>query len=338
MTNLRSHRQALAYGLGAALLAGCGGQSATPQATTARAVPQNAAAQSRLHQASGESWMLPEAKSEDLLYIASYEGAVYVYSYPAGILVGTLNERGQPWAPCSDASGNVWIPVSENDGRSNLAEYAHGGTKRLTVLRGFGPIPRGCAVDGVTGDVAVTNYCSDYVSQYCYNDGSVAIFKRGQGRPHVVKDAEMGYYWSCAYDSNGNLFVDATNKQHRAVVIGELARGHGRFVNLSLSAPPAEVGSILWDGTYLAVEDPSASSIARLSINGKRGRVVGTTPINGGQYITGFSINGQIVIVPDYKGNNVGFYDYPDGGSAQTTITVTLPTGVTVSVPPSAHR
>ena len=163
--------------------------------------------------------------------------------------------------------------------------------------------------------MGVTNYCSDYVSQYCYNDGKVRLYlSEVKVAPTSSKTPRWATTGRVRMTAMETWFVDATNKQHRAVVIGELARGHGRFVNLSLSAPPAEVGSILWDGTYLAVEDPSASSIARLSINGKRGRVVGTTPINGGQYITGFSINGQIVIVPDYKGIMWGFTTIPTVG------------------------
>ena len=313
-----------------AMLAGCGGSQ--PPIGAPSVVPQGSATVQ--HTAHGQSWLLPEASGETLLYISSYEGAVYIYSYPSLVLVGTLRERGQPQAPCSDANGNVWIPVSDNGARSYVAEYAHGGTKRLSVLRGFGPTPRGCAVNGVTGDVAVTTFCSAYVSQYCYEGGSVSIFKRGKGRPHRLNDSKIGYYWSCAYDDSGNLFVDGLDIKHRSVVIGRVRHGQSHFANISLSKAPAEVGGLQWNGGYLAIEDPSVSTITRFSIKGEKGQVAGTTPINGGQYITGFTIQGSTATVPDYSAGIVGLYDYPQGGAAVTTIAVTLPTGVTLSIAP----
>jgi len=59
-------------------------------------MPQIAALQSQsaLRDRSG-SWMLPEAKSEDLLYISDVTG-VHVFSYPKGTLVGDLTGFASP--------------------------------------------------------------------------------------------------------------------------------------------------------------------------------------------------------------------------------------------------
>jgi hypothetical protein len=53
----------------------------------------------------GPSWMLPEAKNEELLYVANlYSNIVRVYSYPAGELVGSLqgNQFFSPDGVCID--------------------------------------------------------------------------------------------------------------------------------------------------------------------------------------------------------------------------------------------
>ncbi len=62
----------------AALLAGCG-ESQSPIGAPG-GMPQTSAIAT--HAERGKSWMLPEAKSEDLLYISTFNG-VTVYSYPS---------------------------------------------------------------------------------------------------------------------------------------------------------------------------------------------------------------------------------------------------------------
>jgi hypothetical protein len=79
---MQLNRSALYVGIIAAtLLAGSGGSQ-----------PPGAIAQTSVIAAQGErgeSWMLPEAKNEALLYTSTEKG-VYITSYPRGKLVGTL--------------------------------------------------------------------------------------------------------------------------------------------------------------------------------------------------------------------------------------------------------
>jgi hypothetical protein len=75
----------------------------------------------------GPSWMLPEAKSSDLVYAATFNyGKVYVYSYPAGKLVGTLTMTGSPQGECVDKAGNIWVTDDLINGTQKILEYAHG--------------------------------------------------------------------------------------------------------------------------------------------------------------------------------------------------------------------
>src|ERR1700678_2232910 len=119
--NLSQVRNALTRCVAVALLAGCGGSQ--PPIGALGAMLQTSA--SATH-ADGRSWMLPEAKSEDLMYITNAY-TVTVYSYPKGKLVGTLRHFLRPLGECVDQTGNVFIA----NGAGQVFEYAHGGKKPI---------------------------------------------------------------------------------------------------------------------------------------------------------------------------------------------------------------
>lgn len=85
------------------------GQLSTGQLNTSDAASGIDAA--ALQMSHNPSWMLPEAKSEELLYIAnSYSSIVRVYSYPEGKLVGSVTKVVYaPDGVCVDKKNNVWI-------------------------------------------------------------------------------------------------------------------------------------------------------------------------------------------------------------------------------------
>src|SRR5580700_3757619 len=53
------------------------------------------------------SWVLPEARSQNLLYVSGNSGYVYIFSFPKGKLVGTLTGFQEVAGVCADAAGNV---------------------------------------------------------------------------------------------------------------------------------------------------------------------------------------------------------------------------------------
>ena len=128
-----------AFSIAVVALAGCGG-SQPPLITP------NAIAHSR-------SWMLPEVKNEDLLYISDgYHNQVYLYSFPKAKPVGTL--VGVSGVMCPDKDGNVWFANPRAD---TIVKYAHGGTTPIATLK----VPRGpklsvfsCVVDPGSGNLA----------------------------------------------------------------------------------------------------------------------------------------------------------------------------------------
>ena len=70
------------------MLAASGGSQ--PPIGALGAMPQSHAAATATHAKRAGSWMLPEAKGDDLLYAAQWDGAVLVFSYPALKGVGEL--------------------------------------------------------------------------------------------------------------------------------------------------------------------------------------------------------------------------------------------------------
>jgi hypothetical protein len=163
-----------------AMLAGCssgpgafrGPSLATRQAavppgvnsTQVAAVPQDSAQGQRR-----VSWMAPDAKKQDLLYISDVsDNEVTVYSYPSGKLEGTLTGFEVPTGLCSDKAGDVFVTDFE---ASEILEYAHGGTTPIATLSDPGQWPSGCSVDPMTGNLAVSNDETPSVGE-----GNLAIY------------------------------------------------------------------------------------------------------------------------------------------------------------------
>ena len=133
------------------ILSGCGG------ASPASSLPQSAwrsFSTQRISAAHRAGWMAPGTAGETLLYVSDAEAAsVYVYSYPQAKLVGTLTKASRAGRRVYRQGGRR---VDHNSESLQLSEYAHGGTTPIATL---GPnldfAPLGCAVNPVTGDLAV---------------------------------------------------------------------------------------------------------------------------------------------------------------------------------------
>ena len=138
-------RYVLGFCAALALLAGCGNVS--PVATRAVGSFQQSSAQSWFGQLSeipagttsavqgsaivvhpnhARSWMEPDAKIKDLLYVTNRGyNDVLVYSYPQDKLVGTLTGNLLfPDGVCTDKKGDVWIVKTWRSRSSNLSMAA----------------------------------------------------------------------------------------------------------------------------------------------------------------------------------------------------------------------
>jgi hypothetical protein len=96
---------ALCNFVAAAMLAGCGGSQ--PPIGAPGAMVQTS--ETATHGDRGKSWMLPESKGEDLLYVSNSSGDVSIYRYQQRNLVGVLTGFMLPLGECVDKTANVYI-------------------------------------------------------------------------------------------------------------------------------------------------------------------------------------------------------------------------------------
>jgi hypothetical protein len=284
--------------------------------------------------------MMPEASSEDLLYVGNLNAGVTVYTYPQGKLVGNLKGFNEPRGLCVDKAADVF--VTDDDG-AKIVEYAHGGTKRIATLADDGS-PYGCAVDPTNGNLAVANWC-DGPSGSCFSEGTVLIYKHAKGKPEVLNDHDIPPSMTyCAYDKEGNLFVDSYGEEYE-IGFAELPARSKTFDTLALKLPKrAEFsGGLQWVGKYLAVGFGDGNVVGEYSIKGDIATRVQVTPLKGVLRDFGtnqFWVEGTTLIapvIPTQKHSNgiVEFFRYPQGGKPFKTFTSSVNTPYAAAVSPA---
>jgi hypothetical protein len=274
----------------AALLAGCGG-APTPQA----ALPQG---EQQLR-----SWMAPGASKGTLVY-AGGDAQSYVFSFPAGKLVGNI--AGTSSGTCSDSQGDVFFTRVRS-----VVEFAHGGTTPIAIYNVPGNA-YSCSVDPTTGNLAVVVFCLTG----CGDD--VDVFKGGATEPpKVYGDPALSSMLFCAYDSQGNLYVDGYSGSRFA--LAELPAGSSSYTSITLSQSIQYGGQLQWDGQYVTVETTINPAIYQIAVAGSAGTVVGTVRLKGvGLRATQSWIGNGRVAVPTgpftKRAIEIIFWKYPQGG------------------------
>lgn len=295
MKILSSQLRAVGICASFAILAGCSG------AAPSSFVPAAPGAMSRGY---ARSWMAPQATQfPQLLYIADQNPAtVYVYSYPQANLVGTLTGFAAPGGECADKAGHVWIPDSLN---FDIVEYAHGGSTPIATLSDPFYYPLDCAVDPVTGNLAVTN------APAFSGEGNVAIYVKARGTPTLYSSQLLTVPQYCGYDNRGNLFVDGGTTD-AIFQLAEIPKRTNGFVALSVNQTIYVPGGVLWDGKHVAVLDPLVNTIYEFAISENHGTEVGSTPLDDSENVLQFWITGGNVIGGDVGAAYV--WPYPAGG------------------------
>ena len=318
------------------MLAGCGGiQSAVQPVASSRAFtfdraavagPGRAfAARLSFPRAASDgarpTWMRPDAKAQDLLYVSDFpNNVVDVLSYPGGEQVGSLGGFHGPEGACTDAKGNVWIA---NQDAFEIVEYAHGGTSPIATLSLPQELIDGCSVDLATGTLAVDSYCEVSSNFTCIENGSVFVYTDTQKPPQQYSVVQARVVYFCGYDSHGDLFVDADQTGGDVFVLAELRSGASAFTAITLDRHIYYPGGVQWHGKYLAVGDQNAgneltSSVHRVRVKGSRGTVVGTTKLEGVGDVVQFWIQGSTIVAPNIgegEPSDVRLFDYPVGGT-----------------------
>lgn len=300
-----------------ALLAGCGAaHSPTGVPAALPAIPAvGTSADDR------GSWMLPEAKSQDLIYVTT--GDIKIFTFPSGKYVGLISDTESPLGLCSDKSGDVFVA---NRSYEQVAEYRHASSKPVAVLKVKGE-PLSCAIDPSTGDLAVTLEPGPHPG--------VAIFAQAKGKPRYYFYNGLTWMWYCTYDNHKNLFADGANGTTFGFV--ELASGDHSFksVELSGSYDGTDVGAVQWDGKYVTLSKQVRSTLVinRLVIRGGSGKVVGSTILRDFDAMAEIGFKNGVVL--GASAQNTSLWNYPTGGRRTMTLRKTVGSfGVTVSVAP----
>jgi DNA-binding beta-propeller fold protein YncE len=260
------------------------------------------------------------AVSQDLLYVSDLgKNAVDIFSYPAGKPAGKLTGFGSVAGLCADKTGNVFVV----DEAGPVVMYAHGATSPIRKL-GTSGAPYGCAVDPVTGNLAVTN-----LSSYLY--GTIAVYSKAKGAPHVYKDTAVDLTYACSYDGGGNLFIDGWNRYGTPILL-RLAKGGKTFRTFVLGKSVKKLAGVQWDGKYVVVGDLGAGQIYRFDTSGK---IRQTIKLKGGADVDLFWLAGSTLVGPnDQVGGTVPFWHYPAGGSPVKTLS-SLSEPIAVAISPA---
>lgn len=317
---------------GACLLAACTGPQQEVDPNTGAPVDPMKASVSR----ENVSWMLPEAKTDDLLYVAVSQGTVSAFSFPAGKLVGKLTGFGSPFGLCSDANGDIFV-VDAKVG--DIIEYSHGGMKPIATLTG--DAPSGCYIDPNSGNLAVAGGG---------NEAVLAIYQNASGSPAVYTNPHMSGLSFCTFDDAGDVFAEGgfANDRARGWLV-ELPKGGNSLTMLNQGFQFTAGGGIQWDGRYLALEDVQGSGRARrrpiaidqVEISGSTATEVGRIELNTGKHPqnpglgTEFWIHGGTITSPETKNHGVGSWRYPAAGHELPVHRFQVgggPVGVTVSL------
>ena len=297
-------RYALCSCVAAAMLAGCGGSQ--PPIGAPGAMPQR------------RSLVLPSLHRRDLLYVSA-DLATNVYTYPHGKLVSSLG--GSTGVICSNAEGDVFLSqVNVNV----IDEFRHGRSTPIAQISDPFSSPQSCSTDRTSGRLALVSSAGE----------GVAIFRPAKRHHwHLPKlYALKENLYSCGYDASGALFVDGGTQSKGAFLL-ELPKGGSKFKGIALDSKLTTPGTVQWDGQYLAVGDKDNTLIRRFSIQGSRGTETGSVMLSGPSSLARFWIQGAIVVGADTSDWEVGFWNYPDGGSETKTLNMTRPLGATVSRP-----
>lgn len=249
------------------------------------------------------------ARSHALLYVSDAgNDEVGVFTYPALKLVATLTGFGAVAGLC-ESTTDVFVVDAQKD---EVVRYARGAKTPSKVLYDQGYHPNGCAVDPVTGKLAVA------LRSESSGRGVLAIFAHGGGRPVYYGTANIATPAYCAFDNEGDLFIDGTDELGN-FAFGEMPVDYRTVFSVTLDQTIAVPGGIQWDGTYIAVGDEGEgsqpSTIYQFTVSAFTGTLEGTVHLGQSARVEQFWVGKTKLIGPNSGSSRVKVWAYPAGGT-----------------------
>jgi hypothetical protein len=293
-----------------------------------------------------KSWISPDVlpdrhhKKKKLLYISSfYSSEVDIYDYKSLKLKGTLTGFEDPQGECVDKKGDVFVA---NTDASDILEYARGATSPTKTLEDTGYYPVGCAVDPKTGNLAVSNIFSTEDE-----DGNVVVYTKASGSGTSYTVSALAEDFFCAYDNDGNLFVDGHPEFDSGFAFAELPSGSSSFETITLNQSIEFPGGVGYDGKYVTVDDQeNDNTVYQFTISGTSGTKEGSSSFSGPSDMLGYSFvpqryNGKqstTLVGPDGSGEATYIFNYPAGGASRASVTDGLDDNSGSAVTPGSNE
>jgi hypothetical protein len=263
------------------------------------------------------------AEGSDLLYVSLDESEVLVFAYHDGVIgqqVGTVENVSFPRGMCTDKEGDVWITDAY---QGHITEYEHGGTTPIRTIVENIPNVNDCAVDPVTGNLAVSNSSDD--------KGAVRIYARRAHRPTVYK---LPFFepTSVAYDSAGNLVVTGGRGE-----LDELPyRGSG-FESLGISGGTLNGATgIQWGNPnfLIGVSGSGGAAVDKVKVSKGVAKIVGSLSLTGTIQFLYPALRAGMLVVPDFYSGTVRVYNLTNGKVISSRDTSQRVVSAVVSQPP----
>jgi hypothetical protein len=265
---------------------------------------------------------VPETEAAKTLVFTSDFDNDFVewFNASSGKELGSITGLDNPQALAIDAKKNLYVA---NTGESEVLIYASPYNKSPKVLSDSGYYTVGVAQFNNGEYVAATNIFSTSDEA-----GSVALFKNGKLVKQITNSAFF-YYYFCAFDKDGNLYIDGKNEDDD-VVIGEVpGAGKGKTtLNVLTTENSIEFpgGVAVTSKGLIAIDDQEAFAVYSYNPpkKGSLGKPVDTTDLSGvGDPVTiAFTSTDKDLWEADASDLNLGEYAYPKGGDAVKTISV----------------
>jgi hypothetical protein len=300
-----------------AVLTGCSGTQGSNAAPGA--LPQSGAPAAQPDHR--ESWMLPEAKRNDLLYLADGVASIDVLTYPGYKRVGVLGGFSEVVGVCTDKRGNVWVA---NSARFTLVEYLHGGTTPIATLYDPNQYTVTCAIDPLSGDLAV------YTLPVGGPGPTITIFRHESGSPVSYTVPGMSLLSDISYGPRSQLFFDGTTPGN-AFEMQRFYEGTFNRIRIRGAKITSAAGGVQYaEGavTINVLGNGNTSLIYRMSSSGV---VQGTTQLLNSYSCQGYLIWKKVLICPSGLGP-LQVYPYPRGGNYARQIPLQSTTQAAMSV------
>jgi hypothetical protein len=273
----------------------------------------------------GASWLsVHAAKKGPLLYISDfYNFDVYIYSVPSLKMVGKLTGFFEPEGECSDAHGNVWIA---DTGYQQMLEFKPGDKTAIGKLVDPLGYPVACAIDAVTGNLAVANIFG--VS----GSGGILIYKNATGTPTFYANPNQFYYYFDGYDAKGNLYASGMTSK-KVYTLSSLRLGKKTMSSLSIHGGTLYFpGTVLWTGSTLVLGDQqcsggSSSCLYQASVSGTTVSLTKRIPLTGSCDVAQVALQSKQLFGGNYeycthvKSSTVNRWAYPKGGKPLQSVT-----------------